>query len=259
MNLPGEGPHFLRVKINKTVFGNLANLVFRASLVQLRVTLADGSTEVHRLIPGMAEAGFIVDPYIASSADLAALMLGRPPNSKRVVAFSFESGRLAEWMYRKKITLEIQRVLIPTPNQILNSSSEARAYADEHLYILRLASNTGVVAIPEGVFAHAPKTLEVGVEKPASRVILGFGLVDGAWKAPDGTKGVCFILTRRSTDSTTRLYERCLNPANSEGDRGEQVEQLETGVSRGDILQLETRCRIDCRYAWSYWSRLVVR
>lgn len=254
--LSGTAPLFLKVKINKTIIGRLANVLFRPSLVHIRVTLADGSTVIHRIIPGMAEVGFIVSPYIASSTDYAALSLGQLPKSKRVVGVSFASGRLGRLMYAEKIALELREVRIPALDHITSASPETRQFVDEHVYMMRLASSPGIRTVPQGLLAHAPKAVDIAVDKPASRVIVGFGLVDQAWDRPDGTDGVCFNLSHVSGGSATALLQRCLDPMKNESDRGEQVTELPAALKPGDVLRLETSCNNDCRYDWSYWSRL---
>jgi hypothetical protein len=256
MALSGTAPLFMKVKINKTITGRLANILFRASLVHVRVTLADGSTVIHRIIPAMAQSGFIISPYIASSTDYAALSLGEPQRSNRAVGVSFESGRLGSLMYAENIALELREVRIPALDHITNASPETRQYVDEHIYMMRLASNPGIAVVPEGLLAHAPKTVEITVDKPASRMVVGFGLRDQAWSRPDGTDGVCFTLTHINGGSETPLLQRCLDPMKNDGDRGEQVNELTATLKPGDVLRLKTSCNKDCRYDWSYWSRL---
>jgi len=256
MALSGTAPLFMKVKINKTITGHLKNILFRASLVHLRVTLADGSTRIHRFIPSMAESGFIISPYIASSMDYVALSLGEPPGSKRVVSVSFELGGSGSLMYAENIALELLEVRIA--DHIMNTNPETRQYVDKHIYMMRLASNPGILMVPEGLLAHAPKTVEITVDKPASRMVVGFGIRDQAWSPPDGTDGVCFYLTHVNGGSESPLLRRCLDPMKNAIDRGEQVSELAAALKPGDVLRFETSCNKDCRYDWSYWSRLTL-
>ena len=77
--------------------------------------------------------------------------------------------------------------------------------------------------------------------------------MSGSWDQGGATNGVCF----RVLDATggTVLWERCLDPvtvaADRTGDRA--VVTLPSGAER---VILETDCRGDCRWDWSYWSEI---
>ena len=159
-------------------------------------------------------------------------------------------------MYAENIALELREVRIA--DHIMNTNPETRQYVDKHIYMMRLASNPGILMVPEGLLAHAPKTVEITVDKPASRMVVGFGIRDQAWSQPDGTDGVCFNLTHVNGGSESPLLQRCLDPMKNANDRGEQVSELAAALKPGDVLRFETSCNRDCRYDWSYWSRLTL-
>lgn len=74
--LDANRPVWMRLEIRPTVLGKLVSTLFRLPQVQIEVNLENGNSFRKRLIPKMAESGFIVSPYIESSADFVKLAAG---------------------------------------------------------------------------------------------------------------------------------------------------------------------------------------
>jgi hypothetical protein len=61
-------------EVSPTALGRAANLVWRAPQVDITVRTHDNPTGfVHRFVPGVAEAEFILSPYVAAGEDMIAL------------------------------------------------------------------------------------------------------------------------------------------------------------------------------------------
>lgn len=76
----------------------------------MRVDLVDGSQRVLRLVPGMAEGGFVVSPLIESNDDFLKLFQnqdGLP--GKRVNALTLASDG-GEWQWHSHYEIEIIRL-----------------------------------------------------------------------------------------------------------------------------------------------------
>src|SRR5262249_5523994 len=94
------GPQFVRMNIEKTLFGRLVDAVFRPPLVWMRVTLANGASWRSRIIPGIAREGFLLSPVIATSRDFCRLAAERTdvmlPPAKQI---SIETSALGRYVY----------------------------------------------------------------------------------------------------------------------------------------------------------------
>ena len=75
----------------------------------------------------------------------------------------------------------------------------------------------------------------------------------GSWSGGNTTNGVCFRIL--DAEGKTALWERCLDPLKVEADRVGQKASvpLPAGTER---IVLETDCRGDCGWDWSYWSEI---
>ncbi len=67
---------WLQARLELTKLGRLRALAYKAPLMQLTVTDDQGGETSWRLLPRIAEAGFVLDPLLASGADVMAFMEG---------------------------------------------------------------------------------------------------------------------------------------------------------------------------------------
>jgi hypothetical protein len=88
---------FARLRADLSIAGRVTRLLFRPPLVYIVVLLSDGRAVIHRFPRPLAEAGFILSPYVESTADYVALAgdAGSTPSPARVLAFGVfhEDGR----------------------------------------------------------------------------------------------------------------------------------------------------------------------
>ena len=257
---PRDAPLFAKVKIEKTLLGTLASLLFRPSIVSLRLAYFDGSEESFRIIPRIIEQGMVISPMVRSGDQFALLASGEmPDDARRPLRVTFESGRLGMLLYRPTIAvtisaLDVERSALPA--QVTQELKSA-----DHLRIL-FASHTGPHEkrfIPEGLLLHAPAEAEYTVTALAERLEVGFGIAEGAWRAEPGTAGICFALSVRRPIGDAPLWRRCLDPKRYAHDRGEQTIGTDVALKPGDRLMFQTTCVASCDYGWSYWSRIVFR
>lgn len=61
------GLNFAKIKIKKTVWGELANFLFKPSELEVQIFLMDGTLKSHRLIVPMAETGFLLSPWVENT------------------------------------------------------------------------------------------------------------------------------------------------------------------------------------------------
>lgn len=261
-----QGALFVSLDLRETLAGRAARALFRSLPVALRVKLADGREFTHRLIPGIAREGFVLSPYVATANSYARLALGRFDELAplRVTEMRLEVGALGRMMYEPDVAMRI-RPLDPAAlgSQPPASASAVVATLDAQKVFERLLASKpssvpdiNVGLGPEGLFAHAPSRLSMSAE--ADRLAIGFGLRDGAWQNGAATNGVCFrVLAETEGGGEKPVWERCLRPLTDPADRGAQTAEVALPPSSGPIrYAFETDCIGDCRWDWSYWSRV---
>src|ERR1043166_592897 len=64
---------FAHIRIRSRLLGTLVGVLFRPARIAIEVRLADGSIQYHRLPRGLAEAGFVLSPYMTTGHDYVAL------------------------------------------------------------------------------------------------------------------------------------------------------------------------------------------
>ncbi len=102
-------PVWMRLEIRPTVLGQLVSTVFRLPQVQIEVNLENGISFRKRLIPKMAEAGFIVSPYLESPTDFVNLAAGVDFGLK-VKSVKFFTER--EGLWQDDIAISMTPILI---------------------------------------------------------------------------------------------------------------------------------------------------
>jgi len=88
-----DGPQFVRAKIEKTLLGKLSEVLFRPPIVWMTVGYADGTLRRFRVIPAIAEAGFVISPFVQSAREFLLLAEGRTSLLSPIKGISFESTR----------------------------------------------------------------------------------------------------------------------------------------------------------------------
>ena len=251
-DLSQEGPVFAKVEIKKTLLGSLANLGFKLNPVMATLTVSSGDSFTFRIIPAIAEGGFLLSPLVQNSYDLKRLL---DSTSKRdtlptVTALKIEAGPLGWLFYQREIKLTLQRFAVPNaPEGALRMNTD---------FDILLAANMlrppGLAVTSEGLFAHPPSDL-VASTGDRSRLSLGFGIRSSAFHLTDG---VCFKVLAEAGATSTPVFERCLDPRLVPADQGTQTAELTLPEGTTGV-RLQTSCMQTCAYDWSYWSKAQVQ
>jgi len=64
-----EGLLFAKIIVKKSLFGGLINTLYKSQIVYLEIELQDGNLEEYRIVPSLAEKGFILSPNILNIND----------------------------------------------------------------------------------------------------------------------------------------------------------------------------------------------
>lgn len=253
-------PLMVAIDIQPTIAGRLLDVAFRPPMVQLIVTYIDGTQEGYRLIPNMAREGFMLSPLITTANDFLLLALGQMdhPAWKRPKSIRVQSSSLETLAYKDDISVTFTPLSASTLASEAANNSFAKTALEQANNLERLLASNRLVAstvavIPEGLLAHAPTKLVLPVQS-GKTLLLGFGMRDGSWKEGGQTNGVCFAV--KSAHAT--LFERCLDPRASTKDRGPQSASLTIPADTQNVT-LETSCRENCAWDWSYWNKAVIQ
>jgi hypothetical protein len=254
--LPSNQPLFAQIKVQPTLFGRLMTFLYRPPVIAIVSVMRDGSKHRARLIPGIAEAGFVLSPLITDAASFTALAAGGEGllKHRELKSLRIEVSPWSTLAFRD----EVEIVVHPMDLHALKTGEQTQLSKPIQVFSELLRSsgqdpNPFLNYSAEGLFAHAPSKLtHVSTSK---RLSLGFGIRDGV-QSIGSSDGVCFRISNNAGNSDELLWERCLRPREIEADRGIQTAEIEL---RGDTearLVFETTCRGNCNGDWSYWSRI---
>ncbi|WP_127089834.1 hypothetical protein [Aquabacter cavernae] len=252
LQLEPTSPIFVRIDVQKNWLGKIAAIAFRPPILQFVVTASDGSRSSYRLIPAIAREGFLLSPVVGTTAALKLLLNAkwtRDPMPK-VTSISVVAEGIGAYFYRPDISVSVQPFEIPdAPKGAFPKFAQVADLAAANPMKPPMLSVS-----EEGVFAHAPAMLTLPTTG-AQRLNLGFGLRPVRKQMVTKPDGVCFRVLPAEGDAP--LFERCLSPTDEPADAGPQTAQLALPAGTSSV-RLETTCRANCSYDWSYWSRAIL-
>jgi hypothetical protein len=101
---------WLRAEFNRGIPAPIAGAAFRGPILYVQIELASGDERWYRIVPGMAEAGFLLSPLVTNNRDFAALMDGswsRRLADRRVTKIEFATEFGAKWYWNEPIRVEL--------------------------------------------------------------------------------------------------------------------------------------------------------
>jgi hypothetical protein len=253
----GRGAVFATIDVRPTLAGAIAALLFKSSQINIDVQYVDGGHAEYRLIPGIAREGFFLSPTVETAEDYLALATGATDlNTRKVNSFIITTRTLGQWLWRSQFTVTLSRLDDDALRRSTNRISLPPDYENRiHLAAIlnkNQPAGPALRMVPEGLLAHAPKTLKVATGG-RTQLDIAFGIQAGAWQGEGDTHGVCFSVVSKSAPAP--LWERCLDPKRQAADRGQQIATITVPQSVEELL-LETACRDGCNWDWSYWGRI---
>lgn len=255
----GEHPLWLRVHTPLSMLGRARALLYKPPQLRIIVTGFDGTESNYRLIPGMAEEGFLIQPFVQSLDDLDRFLIGQGTKWLRSIRIEHLPGEGEFWLSPRVELEELTAI----------STKGYHPAILEELGIFNLAPT--LVDLPVGmepftvdnrpaVLAHSPGMLQFQ-PAPGVRMLHGwYGLRDGSYSDGAQTDGVGFrIEVLRPDGSRDVLWQRFLDPFNRIPDRGPQPLELalpELSAGSTIVLTTDPGPAGDTRWDWSYWSQL---
>jgi hypothetical protein len=254
----GSEPLFLSLDLRLSLPGRLLDVLYRPAFVYLGVTPVGGREQVYRLVPAIAREGFVVSPLVRTASDY--LLLADGVSAERIApvrAIRVFAGFAGNLTHDQQFTFTVRRIdrarlAAAHDESPAAATSFARTRAFETIIAAAGGSNPGFRVIAAGLYAHAPRRFPVDTAGSSSLAV-SFGMRRGSWSGNAEGNGVCFRVLDR--EGNKAIWERCLDPVGSEADRTPQRETIELPAGTERVM-LETDCRGDCRWDWSYWSEI---
>jgi hypothetical protein len=157
--LPASGAAiWARIDIRPTPAGRLARLLLSAPAPRLRLIFADGHSRGFRLVPGMARAGFLIAPFVATTLDFLRLRAapdipGAQPS--RPVALQLDPAGGGGWAWQAKYTISLAAMALPLARAVPRTQNvaqpaQAAPAASGGVCGLDATADAGVPAAPLG-------------------------------------------------------------------------------------------------------------
>jgi hypothetical protein len=250
-------PLFVKIDVQYSLLGRLAEQALKPPSIVLRAFYAEGPPEDYRLIPAMAREGAILVPTVKTANMFLQLYDGGATANPlmRPVAFAVVATWRQSWAYRSDVAISFAQIDAATLSRADKTSWQAfrdvgaRSGLQAMIDSNRLSPPT-VGPSAEGLFAHAPSELTLAVGSSPS-IEIGFGMRDAAWQGGHDARGVCFSIV---DEAARELFGRCLDPKRVSSDRGPQAATVKIPAGTKEI-EFRTACIDSCTWAWSYWSK----
>lgn len=117
--VPGNGALiFTTIDIKPTFLGKLMNLFFKKSEMRITIHLQNGTTKNYRLVPKMAESGFLLSPLIETTEEFKKIISGDNLSS----SFQMSTFSIAPvdrfWQWNKEFKVDFKSVNLPIGGKV---------------------------------------------------------------------------------------------------------------------------------------------
>lgn len=248
---------WMQVDFNFTLLGKLKRFFLRPPLVQLRITDEKGTETVHRLPRPIAENGFMLNPVVNDQLEFMRAAGGIA--SRRVRSVTIEAAPDD----KNGVKIPIRVVFSKLP-----ASAEGKAFLrhvnEAKFHMFKAAPVSFEALNPPGedlidnqkvMILHAPSQMLFEVPANAKTLTGSFGFVAGAYSGQAHTNGANFVIVWNEGSKQTVLFERFLNPAATQSDRGLQKFTVQLPKSTGYVyLRVEPGPFGEYAFDWTGWT-----
>jgi len=103
-----QTPVFVECSIKPNIFGKLAKFFFKSTPLWIVVNMKDGSSKTFRIIPAMAEAGFIISPLIENTGEFSKLYGYKSMLKHKQVKSFFIVPASGRWLWKGKFEVSFK-------------------------------------------------------------------------------------------------------------------------------------------------------
>jgi hypothetical protein len=259
VNLPLEADQaiWLRAHAVPNNLGRMRSLLYKPARIDIATSDFLGGRTVWRLLPRVADFGFILAPTLTRGSDMAALMRGEASTWVRSFRFEAPDGQGEFWSH---VDVELFRM----PGLPFSSPSPVGWLISLGIFDRPPLSITSqeyqdVLGPPEfpmsALLLHAEGEIVFAVPSGATRFSGSFGIRKGAYTGGGQTRGVDFSIDGVwASGRRERLWYRRLDPIAQARDRGKQDVALDLPRDLPSRLVFHTGAGPDHdnRWDWSY-------
>ncbi len=242
-----------------TQLGRLRALLYKPAMLNLTVEEVTGRQTTWRLLPRIAEDGFLLQPFLETQSDFGAYLRGRGRKQIRSLRIDASAGDGEFWkgaevrfLALRGLPIENEAAYLELVEAGVTNLAPGKVAAPAPLEIFSLGTD-------KAALLHAPARMEFTLPAGTARLTASFGLRPGAYDQGGHTEGVEFRVTATWLDGRTEtLWRRWLDPVHHSVDRGVQSMEITLPASRPAtvILQTGPGPTGNTQWAWSYWTQI---
>jgi hypothetical protein len=256
--LPGKY-HTLALKFTPSRWGRLRKFLYKPPEVSIHVrTDPDHDPVTYRLIPSMAECGFVLNPLLGGWEDVMNLYDYDHPVGNMVTSFSVTCG--APGSYDDDIAVTVKSFPRLVGCRLDPAVRNQARYPMMRTPFVRATAKEPISAeVCDGrevLRVHAPSEVVFNVPpRPGPRRVSGkFGILPDAYENTDGVQFAVEYTPRGGTPAV--LFDKFLDPHSNPQDRGAQdfATSLPPGGEGTLVLKTFNPPDKNEHYDWSYWT-----
>lgn len=247
---PSDDPIWLAIEFDQSIMSRIGALLYKPAAYTFEYKTSDGQVHKQRLLPRIAQVGFLVAPLISTSTEFVAVkakleyqryLQGKSNALSRVVSFRISCGQL-EAICNKSYRAEFSRVTglrlgnVDPPRakrlyaSLLNVNADVVDY--DAKYPVRTVNWDG----KDVTLFHAPSRLVLQKNSHDNKFKIDYGMLPTAYESGGKSNGVFFTITFRSAQRNIRLFQQKLDPARNLRDRGLKTTTIDLPIGAGDIV-----------------------
>jgi hypothetical protein len=248
------------IHIEKSSFGKVLKTFYKSPILYIEITYANGDIGRNRIVPQVANAGFILSPKIENKEDFVIFALEPEVllSNKKVVSIRLTGEGFYKQAYKNNIKVDFQDIKFQTHRSEIDMSEKAKTIFLKSKYISKSNAKYELYKGEEILFSHIPTSIiidmkDLGIKKQMN---FKYAIKEEAY-TKGNTKGACFIIMAVDDKSSAEIFRRCIDPKNITEDQGLQQSSVIINENIKKIkLITSTSVSNDPSWGWTYWKNV---
>lgn len=266
IDVPARPLVWAQIDVRKSLAGKLIDLLYKSPRIFIDLKTDGGQTLSHELVPELGRAGFLLSPYVGTTANFRDTMMGDPEPRQTVKSFFIRQENGPRWMINPAINITLSELYFSGEME----TSPVRKIADRSRSPYEISRNAKDCLLPPDLFRlkeeaedavqmHAPCQTFVTVPPGSKTAVVRFGLRDSSYLTSGGhTGGATFQVSSQTGPDTSfkPLWFTELDTFAIPGDR--KMHTVTLPIEDASMLKLETGVGSDGSpiYDHTYWGRI---